>query len=71
MKVNERGETAETTGLPRDDSDLDVDVNPSDARLLGLPYRSVRLFASEDRAEAVDAILSRVNCRIEVFNKRE
>ncbi|PHJ20499.1 phosphoglycerate mutase family protein, partial [Cystoisospora suis] len=54
-----------------EESDLDVDIEPSELHVLGLPYKSAQLFASDERVEAVDALLSRVNCRVEVFNKRE
>ncbi|CBZ53008.1 conserved hypothetical protein [Neospora caninum Liverpool] len=55
-------------------SDIDeeeVDLDHGDLSLLAAPYRSKRLFASEQRTEALDALLSRVQCWVEVFNKKE
>ncbi|KYK70257.1 phosphoglycerate mutase family protein [Toxoplasma gondii TgCatPRC2] len=52
-----------------DDEEVSVDL--SDLKLLAAPYKSTRPFASEQRVEAVDALLSRVQCWVEVFNKKE
>ncbi|KAF4641343.1 phosphoglycerate mutase family protein [Toxoplasma gondii] len=59
---------------PRKVSEIDdeeVSVDLSDLKLLAAPYKSTRPFASEQRVEAVDALLSRVQCWVEVFNKKE
>ncbi|PFH33244.1 hypothetical protein BESB_084430 [Besnoitia besnoiti] len=51
--------------------DEEVKIDHSNMSLLAAPYRSKRMFACEQRTEAVDALLSRVQCWVEVFNKKE